>query len=249
VYQDFELVTTSPGGHSSRPGPDNAIYVMATALERVGRFTFPLQLSDVTRAYFAKTAARVGGDARAAMLALLKEPGDARANALLSADRQWNSTLRTTCVATMIQGGHAMNALPQHVAANVNCRIFPGNKIETVRDTLVAAIADPQVAVSIKDPRSPATPAPPLSLRVMQPIEAVAAELFPGLPVMPVMTTGATDGIYVTAAGIPTYGFSGMFIDPDFGHIHGLNERIRVQSLLDGRKFQYRLIKRYAEQP
>ena len=182
------------------------------------------------------------------MLALLKDPTDTKANAVVSSDKKWHSMLRTTCVATMIDGGHATNALPQRVDANVNCRILPGVSVEAVRDAIAAAVANPAVTVTIKDPRSPATPSPKLSAAVMGPIEKVSSDLYPGVPVLPTMTTGATDGIHITAVGIPTYGVSGMFVDPDLGNIHGLNERIRVKSLLDGRRFQYRLVKRYAEQ-
>jgi acetylornithine deacetylase/succinyl-diaminopimelate desuccinylase-like protein len=247
VFQDYQLETTNPGGHSSRPVPDNAIYEMASALQRVSTLEFPVQFNDTTRAYFSKMADIVGGASGAAMRALLKDPTDTKANAIVSADKKWHSMLRTTCVATMIDGGHATNALPQRVDTNVNCRILPGVSIESVRDTIARAVADPKVSVTIKDPRSPATPSPTLNPAVMKPIEAVAATLYPGVPVLPTMETGATDGIFLTAAGIPTYGVSGMFVDPDFGNIHGLNERIRVKSLMDGRKFQYRLIKMYAE--
>ena len=248
VYQDFQLETTNPGGHSSQPVPDNAIYRMAAALQRVSHLEFPAQLNDTTRAFFTKMAALTGGEMGAAMLAIAKDPADARADAIVSKDKRWHSMLRTTCVATLIDGGHAPNALPQRVRANVNCRIFPGVPVDSVRDALVQAIGDPQVAVTIKEPRSPATPAPPLSAAVMDPVEKVAAVVFPGVPVLPTMTTGATDGIYTTAAGIPTYGISAMFSDPDLGYIHGLNERIRVKSLLDGRRFHYQLVKLYAGQ-
>lgn len=248
VYQDYQVETVNPGGHSSRPVPDNAIYEMAVALQRVSALEFPVQFNDTTRAYFSKMSSIVGGDTGAAMLALLKDPDDASANAIVSADRKWHSMLRTTCVATMIDGGHATNALPQRVDTNVNCRIVPGASIESVRDAIAQAIGDPKVSVTIKDPRSLATPSPTLSPLVMKPIEAVSAQLFPGVPVLPTMETGATDGIFLTAAGIPTYGVSGIFVDPDFGNIHGLNERVGVRSLMDGRRFQYRLFKLYANQ-
>ena len=248
VYQDFQLETTNPGGHSSQPVPDNAIYRMAAALQRIARLEFPAQLNDTTRAFFTKMGTLTGGETGAAMLAIAKDPTDAAADAIVSKDKRWHSMLRTTCVATLIDGGHAPNALPQRVRTNVNCRIFPGVAVDSVRDALAKAIDDPQVGVTIKEPRSLATPSPPLSAAVMGPVEKAAAEVFPGVPVLPVMTTGATDGIYTTAAGIPTYGVSGMFSDPDFGYIHGLNERIRVKSLLDGRRFHYKLIKLYSGQ-
>jgi acetylornithine deacetylase/succinyl-diaminopimelate desuccinylase-like protein len=248
VYQDYQLESINAGGHSSQPVPSNAIYEMAAALQHVSALEFPIQFNDTTRAYFAKMSSLVGGDTGAAMLALLKDPTDASANAIVSADKKWHSMLRTTCVATMIDGGHATNALPQRVDTNVNCRIVPGASIESVRDAIAQAIGNPKVVVTIKEPRSPATPSPTLSPRVMKPIEMVSAQLFPGVPVLPLMETVATDGIYLTAAGIPTYGVSGLFVDPDRGNIHGLNERIRVKSLMDARRFQYRLFKLYADQ-
>jgi len=248
VYQDFALTTTNPGGHSSRPVPDNAIYEMADALKKVSGVEFPVMLNDATRGYFTRSAPIVGGEAGAAMTAIVANPSDAAANAVLSKDKMWHSMLRTTCVATLISGGHAVNALPQKVTANINCRIFPGVKVEDVQQALITAIGDPKVAVTVNEPRSPATPAPTLGADRLKPIEAVANELYPGTPVVPIMSTGATDGIYLSAAGIPTYGVEGMFVDPDEGNIHGLNERIRVQSLMDGRRFQYKLVKLYADQ-
>jgi acetylornithine deacetylase/succinyl-diaminopimelate desuccinylase-like protein len=222
--------------------------VVKAALHKLATLEFPVQLNDTTRAFFAKMADITGGEHGTAMRALLADPGDARAAAILSTDKRWRATLRTTCVATLIDGGHAPNALPQRVRANVNCRLLPGVAVESVHATLLRAIDDPRVSVTVAEPRSIATPAPPLSEAVMGPVEQVAAELFPGVPVLPVMTSGATDGIYLTAAGIPTYGITGMFTDPDYGNVHGLNERIHVRSLLDGRRFHYRLIRRYAEQ-
>ena len=248
VYQDFTLTTTNPGGHSSRPVPDNAIYEMADALKKVSGIEFPVMLNDATRGYFTRSAPIVGGEAGAAMTAIVANPNDAAANAVLSKDKMWHSMLRTTCVATMINGGHAVNALPQKVTANINCRIFPGVKVEDVQQALIAAIGDPKVAVTINEPRSPATPVPTLGADRLKPIETVANALYPGTPVVPIMATGATDGIYLSAVGIPTYGVEGMFVDPDEGNIHGLNERIRVQSLMDGRRFQYKLVKLYADQ-
>jgi acetylornithine deacetylase/succinyl-diaminopimelate desuccinylase-like protein len=246
VYQDFRLETTNPGGHSSQPVPDNAIYQMAAALTRLAQLEFPLLLNDVTRTYFTQMSAIVGGEMGQAMLALVQNPDDAAANAIVSRSKRYHSMLRTTCVATMINGGHAENALPQSVHSNVNCRILPGTTIESVRDALAAAIGDPGVSVIIQPPVSPATPTPVLQPDVLDAIRSVAERIFPGTPVLPTMQTGATDGIYLSSRGIPTYGVSGMFVDPDFGNIHGLNERVRVQSLLDARRFQYELVKRLA---
>lgn len=244
VYQDYRLETTNPGGHSSQPVPDNAIYTMAAALQRLSKLEFPVQLNDTTRAYFARMADITGGESGAAMRALLKDPADAAADAIVSRDKKWHSMLRTTCVATMIDGGHALNALPQHVSANINCRILPGIGIDAVRDELVKAVADQQVKVTISEPRSLATPSPRLLPLFMDAVNATATEVYPGVPVLPALTTGASDGIYTTAVGIPTYGLEGIFVDPDFGNIHGLNERIGVQALMQGREFHYRFVKR-----
>ncbi len=245
VYQDYTLVATNPGGHSSQPVPDNAIYELSAALLRVSKLVFPVQFNDVSKVFFTRMASITGGEMGSAMQALVRDPADGHANAVLSTDKRYNSMLRTTCVATMLAGGHAKNALPQRAEANVNCRIFPGVPVVQVRDAIVRAINDPQITVTIAEPRSPATPSPALDPAVVAGVEKVVARLWPGVPVLPTITTGATDGIYTTAAGIPTYGITGMFSDPDNGNIHGLNERIRVQSLLDGRRFQYQLIKLY----
>ena len=248
VYQDYQLETTNPGGHSSQPVPDNALYEMAAAITKLSKFEFPILLSDTTRAYFTRMSSIVGGDMGKAMLALVKNPGDAQANAIVSSSKKYHSILRTTCVPTMISGGHAENALPQSVRTNVNCRIMPGTPIESVRDSLVAAIDDPNVKVTISQPISPATPSPALSPEVMEGVQAVAARVYPGTPVLPILDTGASDGIYVSACGIPTYGVSGIFVDPDLGNIHGLNERVGVKALLDGRQFHYQLVKLLADQ-
>jgi acetylornithine deacetylase/succinyl-diaminopimelate desuccinylase-like protein len=247
VYQDYQLETTNPGGHSSQPVPDNALYEMATAITRLSKFEFPILLSDTTRAYFTKMSGIVGGEMGKAMLALVRNPGDAQANAIVSSSKKYHSILRTTCVPTMISGGHAENALPQSVRTNVNCRIMPGTPIESVRASLAAAIDDPNVKVTISKPISPATPSPALSAEVLEGVQAVAARLYPGTPVLPTLQTGASDGIYVSAHGIPTYGVSGIFVDPDLGNIHGLNERVRVKALMDGRTFHYQLVKLLAD--
>ena len=156
--------------------------------------------------------------------------------------------LRTTCVATMIEGGHAVNALPQRVKANINCRIMPGVNVDTVRADLARIIDDPKVAVSFHGQHGKPVPDTILNKPLIATITKVASEIYPNVPVVPTMTTGASDGVFTRAAGIPTYGVQGMFVDPDFGNIHGLNERIRVQSLLDGRRFHYVLIKRLSQQ-
>ncbi len=245
VYQDYQFESTNPGGHSSQPTPRNAMYDMAAALTRLSQHEFPVMFNDATRAYFGRMSDIVGGENGAAMKALLANPQDERANALLSADKRWHSMLRTTCVATMINGGHAPNALAQRVDANVNCRIFPGVGVEAVRDALAKAVDGTGVTVTIKEPRSTAVAAPRMDPRVLALVDKVSGELFPGTPVVPTMTTGATDGIFITGAGIPTYGIEGFFADPDLGHIHGLNERIRVSEVQNGRRFHYKFVKGY----
>jgi acetylornithine deacetylase/succinyl-diaminopimelate desuccinylase-like protein len=245
LYQDFTLSTANQGGHSSRPTPDNAIYQLAHALDKVEAHQFKVEFSDTTRGYFEKFGVIEGGDKGADMIAAAST-GDAAAIERLKKDPSSNAILRTNCVATQIQGGHAPNALPQHAEANVNCRIFPGHKPQEILQELIAAVGDPGVKVEFHDtPETPGAP-PPLSREVMAPIEAVSRDMFPGVAVIPTMSSGATDGRFLTPAGIPTYGVSGMFGDGATGNAHGLNERIRVQTLLEGREFLYRLTKLYS---
>ena len=251
--QNFRLEVTNPGGHSSRPVKDNAIYRLAAALTRIQAYEFPAQFTDGNRAYFSGMArlqaAKGENDVAAAMQALVKDPNDAQAIALVSAkDPSWNATLRTTCVATMLDAGHATNALPQRARANINCRIFPGVAQETVRQQLEQLVADPKVKVTTLETRGPSSPPPPLTREVLGPVEKLAAEFWPGVPVLPILQPGATDGQFLNAAGIPTYGFEPVFVGPDLGNIHGLNEYVSVESLLQGREFLYRLIKIYADQ-
>jgi acetylornithine deacetylase/succinyl-diaminopimelate desuccinylase-like protein len=250
--QNFRLEVTNAGGHSSRPVKDNAIYRLAAALLRVQSYEFPAQFTDGSRAYFTGMAtiqaARGNTQVADAMRALVKDPNDAAAIELVSSkDPSWNATLRTTCVATMLDAGHATNALPQRARANINCRIFPGVAAEAVRAKLEELIADPAVKVATLETRGPSSPPPPLTKEILGPVEKIAAEMFPGIPVVPILQPGATDGQFLNAAGIPTYGIEPVFVGPDLGHIHGLNEYVSVQSLLDGRDFLYRLIKVYAD--
>ncbi len=246
VYQDFTLTVTNPGGHSSRPTPTNAIYQLSAALNRIGAYAFPPRFNDATRGYFTQMQARVPAAQAAAMKALIADINDPAALKTVTADPMWNSVLRTTCVATMVKAGHAPNALPQRAEANVNCRILPGEPIESVRAKLVELAADPAVAVTLAHEAKPASPPPPLTPTIMDPIQKEAAKLWPGVPIVPILLTGATDGVHTNAAGIPTYGVSGLFGGSDGDGIHGLNERIRVKSLYDGRDFLYALIKDYA---
>jgi acetylornithine deacetylase/succinyl-diaminopimelate desuccinylase-like protein len=248
--QSFTLEVTNPGGHSSRPVPDNAIYRLADAIEKIRGYEFPVMINDANGAYLGRMSKVVGGEQGAAMTALVANPKDAKADALLSKDPGLHTMLRTTCVATMLSAGHAQNALPQRATANINCRIFPGVSREAVHDTLMKVIGDPQVSVSqVAGAREGEAPAPPLTPQVMGPIEKVSAEMWPGVPVVPILQAGATDGKALTAGGIPTYGVQGLFYEPDLGRIHGLNERIGVASLYEGRDFLYKLVKVYADQP
>jgi acetylornithine deacetylase/succinyl-diaminopimelate desuccinylase-like protein len=251
--QNYRLEVTNPGGHSSRPVKDNAIYHLAAGLTRISAYDFPAQFNDANRAYFAgmaKIQAAKGDEAAArAMNSFLRDPQDTASIALVaSKDPSWNATLRTTCVATMLDAGHATNALPQRARAIVNCRIFPGVSAEAVRAKLEGLVADPAVTVTTLETRGPASPPPPLTPSVLGPIEKLTAEFWPGVPVLPVLQAGATDGEFTNAVGIPTYGVEPVFIGTDLGHIHGLNEYVGVASLLEGREFLYRLVKIYADQ-
>jgi acetylornithine deacetylase/succinyl-diaminopimelate desuccinylase-like protein len=249
--QNFQLEVTNVGGHSSRPVKNNAITHLAGALVRIGAYDFPAQFNDGNRAYFTAMAKIQEGkgekDIANAMRAFLKDPGDAAALTLVSAkDPSWNATLRTTCVATMLNAGHATNALPQRARANVNCRIFPGVDREDVRRKLEELAADTEVKVTTLEVRNENPPVPPLTPQIMKPLEKLTAKYFPGVPVVPVLQAGATDGAFLNNIGIPTYGIMPVFIGPDLGHVHGLNEYVSVESLLTGRDFLYELIQDYA---
>ena len=247
--QDYKLEVTNPGGHSSRPTKDNAIYHLAGALLRISQYEFPIEFTDASKTYFTRMAPIAGGDMGQAMLALVKDPSDAKAAAIVESDPGYNGMLHTTCVATMLSGGHATNALPQRADANINCRIFPGTTVEQVNAKLVELSADPKVSVTTLGQRSEVTKAPPpLTPEIMGPIETMSAKIWPGTPIIPVLTAGATDGAFLSPVGIPTYGVTGMFGDPDGNGVHGLNERIRVTSLYNGRDFLYGIVKMYAMQ-
>jgi acetylornithine deacetylase/succinyl-diaminopimelate desuccinylase-like protein len=247
--QDYRLEVTNPGGHSSRPTKDNAIYHLAGGLVRISQYDFPLEFTDASKAYLVSMGPIVGGDMGAAMTALAKDPADAKAAAMVETDPGYNGMLHTTCVATMLDAGHATNALPQRARAIINCRIFPGTTVAQVRDRLVELVADPKIKVIVLDPRSDVTKAPPpLTPQIMGPIKTMAAQIWPGVPVIPVLTAGATDGAFLSPVGIPTYGVTGMFGDPDGNGVHGLNERIRMTSLYNGRDFLFGLVKIYAMQ-
>lgn len=243
--QNYTLVATNPGGHSSQPVPDNAIYELADALKRVQGYEFPVRFNDTTRAFFARSAAALPPAVADAAKRLLANPEDRAADAILSRDKTLRSTLRTTCVATLVDAGHAENALPQRAQANVNCRIVPG---ETVDGTLakLQELAGPKVRVTPNQPVRPLAKSPPLDPNIVRPIEALAAKHFPGVPLLPTMATGATDGIFFQAIGMPVYGVPGVFVDADMNGIHGLNERIRVTSLYQGRDYLDELARTFA---
>ena len=244
VYQDFRLEVTNSGGHSSLPVKENAIYRLTAALGRLGAFEFPVQLNEVTRAYFERSAL-VQSDPKTAadMKAVSGASPDLAAAARLSAQvPYWNSMMRTTCVATRLQGGHANNALPQLATANVNCRILPGVAPEASKAKLIEVIDDPTVAVTFVNKANPSQPAP-LRPDVMSAVETLTKEMFPGVIVVPVMSTGATDSLYFRNAGIPTFGIDGTFGDIDDVRAHGRDERVGVKQFFEGLEFQYRLIK------
>lgn len=241
VYHDIQLVVTNPGGHSSLPTPDNAIYRLAAALERLGAYAFPATLNDITRTYFERAAATmpptVAGDMR------LAARGDSAAQVRLSAQSPFfNAQLRTTCVATRLEGGHANNALPQTARAIVNCRMLPGHDPDSVLATLRRVVADTAVHVTPLDTARPSPPSP-LVPEVLEPVTRISGQLWPRVPVIPNMETGATDGLYLRNSGMPVYGVSGVFLDADDIRAHGKDERIGVAEYYVGAEFTYRLVR------
>ncbi len=242
-FQNVIFEVTNPGGHSSRPRPDNAIYELSRALVRIADHHFPVRLNEVTRAHLERSAELVEPEVGRAMRAVLADPADADAMAVLARDPRLNSMLRTTCVATLLDAGHASNALPQRATANVNCRIHPDDDPDRVRATLERVADVPTLSVTL-DGRAIESPPSPLTPEVLGAIEATTEEMWPGVPVVPTMSTGATDGLYFRNAGIPVYGVSGLFYGETGAH--GMNERIPVQSFYEGQEFLYRLVKRLA---
>ena len=238
TYADFTLTVTDPGGHSSRPTPGNAIYRLAQALSKVQAYAFPVQFNDITRGAFAAAARNTPGPMGAAMARFAADPTDAEAIATLSADLSENPSLRTTCVATQLSGGHAPNALPQRAEATVNCRIFPGTSSENVRQTLAKVIGDPSVSITRQKDGAIDAPASPLRADVMAAVSKAVHARYPGLPIVPLMESGATDSMYFRAAGVPSYGVSGMFTPSGDSFIHGLNERAPLATL-DGALAHY----------
>ncbi|MDG0853136.1 M20/M25/M40 family metallo-hydrolase [Roseateles puraquae] len=247
VFQSFQLEVTNKGGHSSVPVPDNAIYRLADGLSRLARFSFPLKLSPVTRAYFEYLAQTEKPAVAQDIRAILRDPPDPDAqNRLWQVSATYNASARTTCVATQLDAGHAVNALPQRAKAFVNCRILPGQRVEDVQATLERVLADAQIKVTRMGGAVEA-PMPPMKESLLEAIKAVNEEVWPGVPVILGLTPGASDGRFLNQSGIWTYGVTGLFHPPGGSNAHGLNERLRVRSLFEGAEFQYRLVRRLAQ--
>jgi acetylornithine deacetylase/succinyl-diaminopimelate desuccinylase-like protein len=252
LYADYQLEVKNAGGHSSLPVPDNAIYHLTDALARLEHYQFPFELSEITRAYFRQMATIESGQVALDMKAITKNPPDASAIARLDTDPLSHATMRTTCVATRLDAGHANNALPQTARAVVNCRILPGHTAEEVRLEMLRVLADPKVTVryisdagDIEDTAPSQPSGAPVSLKpeVIEPLEGIAHEMWPGIPVIPTMATGASDGVFTNAAGMPTYAISGLAVDFDDVRAHGRDERLRVESFFGGLDFYGRFLK------
>ena len=257
VYADYQLSVTNKGGHSSEPRADNAIYQLASALTNLSKYHFPFELNSVSRAYFERLVEESTPERAADIRGILKTPPDAQAVERLSGRPSDNAVMRTNCVATRLAGGHANNALPQRAEANVNCRILPGHSPEEVRQQLIKVIADPGVTVrfvaddgKVADtaPDRKGFPPPPLNPQVLKPLDAVVASMWPAIKVVPFMAAGASDAIYTSAAGMPTYGISGIAIDKDDVRAHGRDERVGVASFYTGNLFFYRYIRALTSQ-
>jgi acetylornithine deacetylase/succinyl-diaminopimelate desuccinylase-like protein len=245
VYQSFLLEAKNKGGHSSLPSKDNAIYQLAAGLERLSKFDFPVNLNEVTRGYFQKMSAIETGQSATDMKAVAGATSDAEAVKRLSDSPYYNALMRTTCVATRLEGGHADNALPQTARATVNCRILPQENAKDIHRKLIEVLADDQIAVTfIKEPKP--SPPSPLTPEVMHPIENQTRTMWKDVPVVPIMGTGATDSLYFRQIGIPMYGVSGLFGDIDDNRAHGRDERLGVREFYEGQEFLYKLVKSYA---
>lgn len=242
VYLSFGLEVTNPGGHSSQPRPDNAITTLAEGLIRLSDHEWPVQLNEVTRAFFERSAAIESGQLAADMRAIVRDPADSAVAARLSESPYFNALLRTTCVATMLEAGHAENALPQSARATVNCRILPGESPDEVEATLISVLDDADIRISrLREPT--ASPPSPLTEEVLGTIERLTEEMWPGVPVVPTMSTGATDGLYVRNAGIPVYGVGAIFEDSGDNRAHGRDERVAIDRFYEALRFWYRMVK------
>lgn len=245
VYQTYQLEVVNPGGHSSVPRVDNAIYELTAGLNRIAEYEFPLRLNEVTRAHFSQSASSMSPEQESLVAGLLHQPPDEEAVAYFSEIPAYNARLRTTCVATRLEAGHADNALPQRASATVNCRILPGVDPASVEATLNQVVADAGVKISpVAEPKP--SPPSPLTEEVMAPIQEITESMWPGVKVVPNMSTGATDGLYFRNRGIPVYGVSGLFGDIDDVRAHGRDERIMVESFYDGLEFLDRLVRAYS---
>jgi len=241
VYMDFTVEVRDAGGHSSQPGPTNAIYKLSEGLVRLGKYDFPMALNDTTRLFMQRAAAFEEAQIGADMRAITLPNPDAAAVARLSAIPRFNSQIRTTCVATMLEGGHAPNALPQLAKANVNCRILPGHSVDDVQATLQRLLGD---EVKISRRYTPNTSEPsPINPKIFGAIEKLSAEFWPGAPIIPIMAAGATDGAFLRNAGIPTYGHSGQASEVSENRAHGRDERVPVNAFYEGVDYLYRLVK------
>ena len=249
VTTNFTLRATNRGGHSSVPRADNAITALADALAKVGRHSFPVRFNDVTRQFFTKTADVEEPALGRAMKALVANPNDAQALAAVSADPRYNAMLRTTCVATMLNGGHATNALPQLAEANINCRLYPTDSAEAVRREFERLINDTTVHVVVRSQRPP-SPATALLPEVIDPVTQITRDMWGNIPIIPVMSTGATDSRFYRALGVPAFGVSGLFSDPTVdARAHGRDERMSIKSYYEGQEFLYRLTKALTSSP
>jgi len=242
TYMDFEVTTTNPGGHSSRPGATNAIYDLARIIDRLAAFRFPPKSNEITRAYFRAAGGITPAPAGPAMLRYAGNPGDREAYEILVAYPEYVGQVGTTCVATMLRGGHAPNALPQSATVGINCRVFPGESVEYVQSTLVKVIDDPDAQIRLIYPAVPSDPSP-LREDVMEALRKAIDLRAPGLPIVPTMSAGATDSLHFRNAGVPSYGVGGAFMHPKDSFAHGLNERVPVATI-DGALVQWRSLVR-----
>ena len=231
TYADFRLTVTNPGGHSSAPRADNAIVQLSAALEKIGAYRFTPEVNEITRAYFTKAAPFEPAKTGAAMRAFAADPRDAAAVATLAADSAMVGKIGTTCVPTMVSGGHALNALPQRATANINCRIFPGHKPAVIMAELKRVAADPAITFEDVSEGSVATDASPLTPRITGAVTAALAKAYPGVPVIPSQSSGASDSMWFRSNGVPSYGISPIFIKASDEFAHGLNERTEVRTI------------------
>ncbi len=246
TYADYEIAFTNPGGHSSRPSKENAIYRLARAIDRIGAYEFPVQTSDTTLEFFRQTGAMTPGDLGKAMLRFAEKPTDKKAVKALRANPEYVGQVGTTCVATMLAGGHALNALPQRAAVSVNCRIFPGVTPDAVKETLAAIVGDPDAQISYVDTPN-YSDGSPMREDILAAVRKSVDARFPGLPIVPQMSAGASDSLYFRAHGVPSYGVSGLFMKPSEDFTHGLNERAPISSIAGALDHWHSLLTTMAE--